>query len=447
MKQYFKGKNIFITGATGFLGKIFLEKLLQASPNKCYLLIRPKKGTDSNERMTEYFSNSLVFSNLKSKFSGNDFQKYIQKHIKIIDGDMSKPYLGISNSDREEIIKNIDIVYNIGASVSWASDINEMLDSNTKSALYVLDIAKQANVEHFIHISTFAAPRPIRLIYDEKIFGENFDFIEYIHMVDSISNKEDIKNETNRISKNFGNAYSFTKAGAEVLIKKYHDKIPTTIMRAPSLGPALYDPAPGWVDIVTGYTGNLFYIGLGKSLAYIVNKSNLHYEMPVDIYANYMICAKPSSKTSGNSFNEYDFIPKSDITSFSLMERAYEYFKENPVNIDSNGKVVLETVKPVFFEDKAEFDKYLDKLSMDDSSPNMQKAIERTRYFNKLYFNANSRPRDLSHIPTNFKTIIDSCSEEDLKEYPLLDMNNFDFKKYVDLSCYGLRKYMMKPNF
>jgi len=44
---YFRGKSILITGSTGFLGKILVEKILRVQPdaNKLYLLVR---GTEAS---------------------------------------------------------------------------------------------------------------------------------------------------------------------------------------------------------------------------------------------------------------------------------------------------------------------------------------------------------------------------------------------------------------
>nr|CAH7751944.1 unnamed protein product [Callosobruchus chinensis] len=53
--EYFKGKNVFITGATGFIGKVLIEKLLRSCPEigNIYVLIREKKGKDPVTRIKE----------------------------------------------------------------------------------------------------------------------------------------------------------------------------------------------------------------------------------------------------------------------------------------------------------------------------------------------------------------------------------------------------------
>lgn len=51
--EYFAGKSIFITGATGYMGNVLVEKLLRSCPNlkKVYLLMRIKRGANLESRL------------------------------------------------------------------------------------------------------------------------------------------------------------------------------------------------------------------------------------------------------------------------------------------------------------------------------------------------------------------------------------------------------------
>lgn len=70
--ESFKGQNILITGGTGFLGKVVVEKFLRCLPNteQIYMLIRPKKGKDPKHRLEEIFNSPVSifskFSNISS---------------------------------------------------------------------------------------------------------------------------------------------------------------------------------------------------------------------------------------------------------------------------------------------------------------------------------------------------------------------------------------------
>jgi len=56
--QFYEGQNIFVTGTSGFLGKVLLEKLLRACPNvgNIFVLVRPKKGKEPRERVQDIIS-------------------------------------------------------------------------------------------------------------------------------------------------------------------------------------------------------------------------------------------------------------------------------------------------------------------------------------------------------------------------------------------------------
>jgi len=60
--QFYEGQNIFVTGATGFLGKVLLEKLLRACPDvgNIFVLVRPKKGKEPSERVQNIISLPVI---------------------------------------------------------------------------------------------------------------------------------------------------------------------------------------------------------------------------------------------------------------------------------------------------------------------------------------------------------------------------------------------------
>ncbi|VDO90868.1 unnamed protein product [Haemonchus placei] len=67
-------RSILLTGSTGFLGKVLVEKILWALPNvgQIFLLIRPANGLSPKERLEKvlqvwlclYFSTQLLIENL-----------------------------------------------------------------------------------------------------------------------------------------------------------------------------------------------------------------------------------------------------------------------------------------------------------------------------------------------------------------------------------------------
>lgn len=64
VSKTFIGKTIFITGGSGFLGKVLIEKILRKCPEieRIYLLIRPKKGSSPKQRVETIFSSVVSFA-------------------------------------------------------------------------------------------------------------------------------------------------------------------------------------------------------------------------------------------------------------------------------------------------------------------------------------------------------------------------------------------------
>lgn len=56
--KFYANKKILITGATGFIGKVLLWKLLRSCPlvDTIYVLIRPKYGKNTSARKDELFN-------------------------------------------------------------------------------------------------------------------------------------------------------------------------------------------------------------------------------------------------------------------------------------------------------------------------------------------------------------------------------------------------------
>lgn len=58
---FYRDRSVFITGSTGFMGKVLVEKLLRSCPGvkTLYLLMRPKAGIDFRSRLEELINTKV----------------------------------------------------------------------------------------------------------------------------------------------------------------------------------------------------------------------------------------------------------------------------------------------------------------------------------------------------------------------------------------------------
>lgn len=56
IQQFYVGKTIFITGASGFMGKVLIEKILYSCSEvkEVIILVRPKRGKSGQQRVDDF---------------------------------------------------------------------------------------------------------------------------------------------------------------------------------------------------------------------------------------------------------------------------------------------------------------------------------------------------------------------------------------------------------
>lgn len=136
--EWYAGKKLLITGGTGFVGKIIIEKLLRSCPeiDTIYMLIRSKKGVSPKIRFDDY-TNQIVFKILKEQNPG------VFKKLKLVTGDILIDELGLDVDDREELVKNIEIVIHCAATVRFNPALREGVEFNVYGSYRMLELAKE----------------------------------------------------------------------------------------------------------------------------------------------------------------------------------------------------------------------------------------------------------------------------------------------------------------
>ena len=104
------GKNVFVTGVTGFLGQAVFERLLLDFPEtRVTLLVRPQLGSTGRQRV-ESLMGRHTFNALRAEIGNEGISAALEERVDVVDGDFSAAEL--------EIPGGLDVVIHCAASVS-----------------------------------------------------------------------------------------------------------------------------------------------------------------------------------------------------------------------------------------------------------------------------------------------------------------------------------------
>jgi alcohol-forming fatty acyl-CoA reductase len=147
--EFYNGRSIFITGGTGFMGKVLVEKLLRSCPGikNIYLLIRPKRGQEINLRLSEIL-NGPLFDKLR-KERPNDLNKIIPIH-----GDITSEELGISEADQALLSRTVSVVFHSAATVKFDEKLKLSVTINMLGTKRLVQLCQRM-------ISLDVSPQPL----------------------------------------------------------------------------------------------------------------------------------------------------------------------------------------------------------------------------------------------------------------------------------------------
>ncbi|CAG4986216.1 unnamed protein product [Colias eurytheme] len=278
--DYYAGKAVFVTGGTGFMGKVLVEKLLRCCPDVkvIYLLMRPKRGLSVNSRLQEYI-NGKVFDKLR-EVSPKAFDK-----LRPVAGDIESQDLGISPHDREELHRECQIVFHIAASVRFDSFIRDAVNLNIAGTQRTLQLAEgMKKLEVFLHTSTSYCRSDIEIL-EEKLYPAKHDPLKLMECMKWMDDDLLMHMQPKLIYPE-PNTYGYTKCLTEQLVAGYNGKFPIVLARPSIVTASLKEPFPGWIDNLNGPTGIIVGAGKGVIRTMYCDTTRRADTVPVDVTIN-----------------------------------------------------------------------------------------------------------------------------------------------------------------
>ncbi|XP_052875331.1 probable fatty acyl-CoA reductase 5 [Gossypium arboreum] len=359
--KFFQGKTILITGATGFLAKVFVEKILRIQPNvnKLYLLVRASNNKSAKQRLYDEIISKELFKILRNNW-GSKFDALISNKVKAVAGDISFENLGLNDSElREEMQKEIQIIVNVAASTDFSERYDDALDINTFGAFNVLNFGKKCDkVKLFLHISTaYVCGEEIGIILEKLKRRNDMNIFEEKRLAEEqlsqLQNQCIPDKAITSSMKEFGleraklngwpNTYVFTKAMGEMLLERFKGDLPLVIIRPTIIASTYKQPFPGWIEGVRTIDSVLVNYGKGKLTCFPGNLNSALDVIPVDMVVNVMVVAievhYAQHQYSCETIYHVGTSSKNPLKLSDLRNLSHYYFTKNPW-IDTNGQKV-----------------------------------------------------------------------------------------------------------
>lgn len=450
--QFFEGRYIFITGATGFVGKVLIEKILYSCPcvAGCYILIRPKRGKSIEERIDSLLSTKL-FDRVRNR--DPDFASKIIP----INGDIYEPELGISAKDVRTLEENVSIVYHSAASVRFDDPIRLAVEMNVRGTEKILSLCQRLKkLVSAIHVST-AYANCDRTQVLESIYPPPTDYQKWTALIDWMDDAS-LEKLTPSLLGERPNTYTYTKAIAEHLIAEQSAKedpakrIPMAIVRPSIVGASWKEPFPGWIDNFNGPTGIFAAIGNGLLRVMKGDAEATADVIPVDVTVNVLIASAWFTATQRpNATIVYNCTTGAiNRLTWGQMEKVCTAtFMNNPLDRAIRVPHAVFTKKTLWHTCKRFFDEVLPAYVLDLGLGLMGRKTEFIRLQDRLAKTTNCLEFFTSNGwdfgTDNVLQLKKSLSAHDRHTFNF-DVEEMDWNDYLENYVIGTKVYALKEN-
>lgn len=343
VRRAFASKQIMLIGVTGFIGKVWLANTLLDLPDvkRIYLLIRRQKSNPAERRFEKMIEDSPVFDPLFERY-GDRLSDFLREKIEVIEGDVTQPGLGFSDTTTRTLQKNLDLIVNSSGLTDFNPDLRDALSANTDAPVNILEFVRSSDHAGLLHLSTcYVAGEQDGRVNEKVVSNYNpravpgFDAEQEYDSLQELVKQAEIQAESdevtaglraqsqakehaaknlhgsaleNQIRKNrvrwlktylteagsrrakelgWPNTYTLTKSLAESLMGKYGAGLPVAIVRPAIVETSVSKPFLGWNEGINT-SASLSYL-LGTYFRQLPSNESKRLDIiPVDAVCNGM---------------------------------------------------------------------------------------------------------------------------------------------------------------
>lgn len=135
---------IFLTGATGFVGRFLLAELLKDTDAKILCLVRGASQAEAAQRLR----NTL--------FRWGLWKEEFRQRVKAVAGELGLPRLGLDDAGYAQVCRDVDVIYHCATSMNHLETYTMAKSANVGGARELLHIATQGTLKLVNVVSTLS---------------------------------------------------------------------------------------------------------------------------------------------------------------------------------------------------------------------------------------------------------------------------------------------------
>lgn len=476
--QRLRGKRLLLTGATGLLGKVFMEKLLRSAPQigRIHLLIRNRvEGATGNDRLETEVLRSSVFDRLRALL-GPGLERLCREKITVVDGDLTREHFGMSDDDYTALTQQVDVIVNSAAAVTFDERLDISLQLNMLGPTRLLKLARDCGGVPFLQVSTcYVSGRRTGQIPEEVSQPDRSSPIDIDDVIRrmtqicaDITADKRLQGEALRRAlidagmelahrHGWNDTYTFTKWLGEQLVERDRGDIPVVILRPAIIEGCFEEPVPGWIDGLRMADPMIMAFGRGKLREFPADPAIPIDVIPCDFVANAMVAALPVGQPPGTKrIYHVASSRRNPLLISRLAQDLSTAFRRRPMFDDAGRQIKtgrFRLVRQEAFTSKwlkkltriTQYRRLLERLRIGPERRLRLSAavaqIEQILYLAKIY--SPYTHLDCRFLDENLKNLAELLHPDDLVEFPFaverLDWSDYIINRHIP----GLRRFVL----
>ncbi|KAI5706235.1 hypothetical protein M8J75_006156 [Diaphorina citri] len=450
VEDFYKDGVIFLTGGTGFMGKVLLDTLLRRFPSihSIYILVRERKGVSPQERIEKMLDNEL-FEKMRKEVPE------FKSKIKVLQGNIEQNNLGLSSDDFVQLTSNINIIFHCAATLRFDEELKIAIRTNICATQTVVKLAKQCpHLRLFMYVSTAFSNAYLKTI-DEKIYSPPSHYSYLISLTQlGDDEKHTYESAVKSLFEENINTYTMTKAAAEQMIHEEAKDIPAAIFRPSIVISTNNEPIPGYIDNFYGPTGLVSGVMAGIIRSIYCNPSATADVIPADMAINALVC---SAWYSANSYYKktspvlpiFNYVSSTDnrITWLEFSNKTFGAATKIPSSKALWWYCYHLVEDKTVYAIQSLFYHYFFAYIVDFCAPLTKSKLRLVPIYQRIDkvmdvlepFSTN----EWSFINENIHTLWDSLSPQEQAKFPF-NIRDLDWTKYLETYVKGILVYQLQ---